>query len=453
MPRRLFPFNFPLTSINFTQPHYQNMLRSVFHNIYSFGVRVANIGITSELTFHEKKKTQLLNVVVASGIPINLFFCFLNFAQEKTLLGITNSFLFAGGIIILVINSYRKFLLSRLILTFLASVLFIIGAVFFRNGGEYYLVTNLLVIIIYFNERRYIILISLFNCLLFIGVKIFLQTSSYTYGVVPFGRVLFNISWSLLTMVLALLFFKKEQKDYQDQVEEKNKELEKLNDTKQKIFSIIAHDLRSPIGQLRNSLDLVNREYMSPETFKQVSSRLSSEVDHLHSTLDNLLRWSLSQFQGIKAMPEKLSLDELVEKNATLFKQSFETKNISFEYNTTGLSVFADPDHLMLVIRNLVSNAIKYSYHDGCITIRAYEKDSHIIIEVTDTGIGMNEEIKTSIFSPGNIVSSTGTSNEKGTGLGLKLCKEFIEKNNGHIWMESTEQKGSTFYASVPSTN
>jgi two-component system sensor histidine kinase/response regulator len=428
------------------------MLRSLFHNIYSFGVRVANIGITSELTFHEKKKTQLLNVVVASGIPINLFFCFLNFVQGKPLLCIINFLLFGGSIIILVINSYRKFLLSRLILTFLASVLFIIEAVFFRNGGEYYLVTNLLVIIIYFNERRYIILISIFNCLLFIGVKIFLHTSSYTYGIVPFGRVLFNISWSLLIMVLALIFFKKEQKDYQEQVEEKNKELEKLNDTKQKLFSIIAHDLRSPIGQLRNSLDLVNREYMSPETFKQISSRLSSEVDHLHSTLDNLLRWSLSQFQGIKAVPEKLALDELIEKNATLFRQSFETKNISFQYNAAGLSVLADPDHLMLVIRNLVSNAIKYSYHDGCITVRTYENANNIIIEIADTGMGMNEEIKASVFNESaNMFSNTGTLNEKGTGLGLKLCKEFIEKNNGQIWLESAEGKGSTFYASVPS--
>ncbi|MES2329394.1 MAG: HAMP domain-containing sensor histidine kinase [Bacteroidota bacterium] len=427
------------------------MLRSVFQNIYSFGVRVANIGISDSLTFHEKKKTQLLNVVVATGIPLNLFFCILNFAQEKPLLGIINFLLLGGSIIILVINSYRRFLLSRLILTFLASVLFIIEAVYFRNGGEYYLIANLVVIIIYFNEKKYIFLISLFNCLLFIGMRVFIQQSSFVYGVVPFGRVIFNISWSLLILVLALLFFKKEQQDYQQQVEDKNKELEELNNTKQKLFSIIAHDLRSPIGQLRNSLDLVNKEYMSPETFRQVSAKLSSEVDHLHSTLDNLLRWSLNQLQGIKAAPEKIALDELIEKNATLFRQSFETKNISFEFNTTGLSVFADPDHLMLVIRNLVSNAIKYSYHDGCITISAYEKDSHIIIEVTDTGMGMNEEIKTSIFGGStNIVSSTGTSNEKGTGLGLKLCKEFIEKNNGHIWLESTEKKGSTFYAAIP---
>ncbi|MES2373212.1 MAG: HAMP domain-containing sensor histidine kinase [Bacteroidota bacterium] len=426
------------------------MLRSLFHTIYSFGVRVANIGITSELTFHEKKKTQLLNIVVASGTPLNFFFAILNFWQRNTLLAITNVLLLAGGILILIINSYRRFLLSRLILTFLGSLLFMVGAIFFRNGAEYYLLTNLLVIIIYFNEKTYIILISSFNCLLFIGVRIFLHDSSYIYGTVSFNRVIFNISWALLTMVLALLFFKKEQKDYQDQVEEKNKELEKLNDTKEKLFSIIAHDLRSPIGQLRNSLDLVNREYMSPEAFKQVSSRLSSEVDHLHSTLDNLLRWSLNQFQGIKTTPEKVSLDELVEQKAMLFRRSFETKNISFEYQPSGLFVFADRDHLMLVLRNLVSNSIKYSHQNGSVSFLAYPKDDRVIIEISDTGIGMSEEIKTSLFNTTHLVSVTGTSNEKGTGLGLKLCKEFVEKNNGSIWLETEQEKGSTFYISMP---
>lgn len=427
------------------------MLRSLFQSVYSFGVKVANIGITDELPFHEKKKTQLLNVVVASGIPLNLFFGILNFVQGKPLLAITNVLLFAGGIIILVINSYRRFLLSRLILTFMASLLFLVGAVFFRNGGEYYLVTNLLVIIIYFNEKIYIILISLFNCLLFIGIKIFLHTSSFSYGEVSYGRVVFNISWSLLIMVLALIFFKREQHAYQEQVEEKNKELEKLNDTKQKLFSIIAHDLRSPIGQLRNSLDLVNKEYMSPETFKKVSSRLSAEVDLLHSTLDNLLRWSISQLQGIKAVPQRTSLDELIRKKASLFRQSFETKNISFEFTPTGLFAFVDPDHLLLVLRNLISNAIKYSYQDGRIMVSAYEKGDRIVIEVSDDGMGMTEDIKTTIFDEANLVSVSGTANEKGTGLGLKLCKEFIEKNNGTIWLETKENKGTTFYIQLPS--
>jgi two-component system sensor histidine kinase/response regulator len=254
----------------------------------------------------------------------------------------------------------------------------------------------------------------------------------------------------LLVIVLALLFFKKEQKDYEGQVEEKNRELEKLNSTKEKLFSIIAHDLRSPIAQLKNSLDLVNRGQISPETFQQITSKLSSEVDHLHSTLDNLLRWSMSQFHGIKAVPEKINLADVVNRQALLFKQSLEQKNIKFSQHGTGVFVLADPDHIMLIIRNLLSNAIKYSYADGSISIRASIEDDTILIEVADTGIGMSDAMQESIFNTNHVVSSTGTFNEKGTGLGLKLCKEFIEKNNGEMWVKTAAEKGTIVYISLP---
>jgi two-component system sensor histidine kinase/response regulator len=429
------------------------MFQTAYQNIYSFWVRIAGIGITDDLSFSEKKKTQLLNVVVASGIPINAIFGITNFFEGKLLLAGINLSLFLGGILILVINSRRKYLLARVIMTFIANLLFTASAVFYRNGTEHYLLVNLLVIIIYFTDTKYLIAISIVTCLLFVGVKIFL-TTPYVYSTMPLGRIIFNISWAMLIMVLALMYFKKEQLAYQEQIEEKNKELEKLNGEKQKLFSIISHDLRSPIGQLKNSLDLVNKEYISADTFKKISANLSSEVDQLHSTLDNLLKWSISQFQGIKAVPEKIALTDTIKELTPLFKQLIENKNISLNIKDVDFSVFADPDHLMLILRNLVSNAIKYSQQDGVITILAKETAvRNIVIEIADNGIGMDAETQASVFSSTYMVSHTGTSNEKGTGLGLKLCKEFIDKNNGQIWVESFEEKGTTFYISLPAAN
>ena len=425
------------------------MLQPLFHKFISFWAGVANIGISNDLSFHERKKTQLLNVVVASGLPVNFLFTIVNLLQHKTLLGIFNLLLFAGGVFYLIINSYRKFLLGRLVLTFLASFLFTSMAVLYRNGGEYYLIVNLVVIIIYFNEKKYLILVSIVNCLLFIAVKIYLN-SGFVYDTISFGRIIFNICWALLIIVLALMYFKNEQFSYQQQIEEKNRDLQALNDTKQKLFSIIAHDLRSPIGQLKNSLDLVSKEYMTPEVFKQVSTKLSTEVDQLHSTLDNLLKWSISQFQGITAVPEKIILSDLIQRKIKLFKQSVEQKNITIHFEPAAIYVWADPEHLRLVLRNLISNAIKYSHPGGTIHVRASSVNNRAVIEIADNGVGMNEEMKFSIFSSSILVSNTGTSNEKGTGLGLKLCKEFIEKNNGQIRVESVEHKGSTFYISLP---
>lgn len=425
------------------------MFRSVLNKVFSFGIRIANIGISGELNFHERTKTQVLNIAVACGIPVNIFFGIVNLAQHKTWLGIINVLLLMGGMLILITNSYRKFLLGRLILTFLSSVLFTASAVLFRNGGEYFLLANLIIIIIYFNEKRYLITITLLNCLLFIGIKIWLATS-YIYDTVPFSRIIFNISWTLATMALALMFFKREQLSYLKQIEDKNKELEKLNDTKEKLFSIIAHDLRSPIGQLRNSLDLVNKEYISTEKFVEISAKLSTEVDQLQGTLDNLLKWSLSQFKGIQVNPEKTSLAQVLENKFILFKQKLEHKNITIQLEGADQFILVDPDHLRLVLRNLVSNAIKYSYRNSTIIIRSYSKKQRVIIEIIDKGTGMNEVVRSSILNSENYLSNTGTENEKGTGLGLKLCKEFIEKNNGQIWVESHEQTGSTFYISLP---
>lgn len=416
---------------------------------FLFGVRIANIGMPGEQDFYEKTKTQVLNIIVACGLPINFYFGIINLVQQKTALSVINFLLFIGAFLILIINRYRKFLFGRLVLTILASILFTTSAIFFRNGNEYYLLVNLIIIIIYFSEKTILIAISLINCLLFIGVKVFLSTQ-IVYDTVPFGRVIFNIVWALVTMVFALLFFKREQLAYQKQVEDKNRELQQLNDTKEKLFSIIAHDLRSPIGQLRNSLDLVNKEYISPEKFIEISTKLSTEVDQLQGTLDNLLKWSISQLKGIQVNPERTGLEMVLEKKFILFKQKMEQKNISLQVEGVNQSILVDPDHLRLVLRNLISNAIKYSYRNSTIIIRSYTKGQKVFIEVVDKGAGMGEKISSGIFDPENFMSNTGTENEKGTGLGLKLCKEFIEKNNGQIWVESKENEGTTFYISLP---
>lgn len=413
---------------------------------------IANIGVTDSFGFYEKKKTQLINLAVALGIPVNIYFAIKNFSEQRTTLAIINVCLMTGGFAILLINSYRKFLLGRTILSFMASILFSASAILFRNGGEYFLLLNVVIIITFFNDRTLLISFTVSNILLFIGIKIFLN-SPVVYDEVPFSRVLFNLIWAVTTMVLALLFFKNEQLSYQKQVEEKNHELEELNNTKEKLFSIIAHDLRSPIGQLKGSLELVNKAYITPEQFLPIADKLSVQVDQLHSTLDNLLRWSISQFQGIQAVPEYVSLEEVIGQKAILFlKQSIERKNIQLYTEGLQRQVWADPDHLMLIFRNLVANAIKYSYQDGKISIRAYQQENNVIVEITDNGMGMTTEVQESVFNSVTMISNTGTSNEKGTGLGLKLCKEFIEKNKGKIWLKSEPGKGSSFYVSIPAT-
>lgn len=429
------------------------MLRDFLLRVYQFGVRLANIGVSDELGFHEKKKTQAMNICICAGITPKLIFGISNLAHGRIILAVINLILLAGGIAILIMHSRKKFVLARLILLIIASVFFTISAILYRNGGEYYLIANFVIIVIFFSETRYLVGISIANFLLFVAIKIFLQNSGYVYDTVPFSRVVFNISWTLIVMMLALWFFKTEQLAYQQQVEEKNSELEKANQTKEKIFSIIAHDLRSPIGQLKGSLELVNREYISAEQFHSITAKLSEQVDQLHNTLDNLLRWSISQLQGITAHPEETELAPILQDKLKILEQKLEEKKIDLKMEGINQKLWVDPDHLLVVLRNLLSNAIKYSYPGSTISIHCGASKGKVTIAISDTGTGMNKTIRDSVFHSMNIISQLGTANEKGTGLGLKLCREFIEKNNGAIFVESAENKGSTFYVSLPQAN
>lgn len=421
----------------------------LLQKISSWGTRIANIGVTSELDLREKYKTNVLNIAVATSIPGYFYFIALNFLQHRPILGIINILLLFGSSLILYINSLRKFFLGRLILSLLGSVLFCIGSVFFRNGTEHSLLACVVVIIIFFNETKWVVALTIINCVLFLAIKLILF-SPPVYDAVPISRVIFNTASALLIMVLSLLYIKRQQDAYQSQIEKNNWELENMNSTKEKLFSIIAHDLRSPIGQLKTLLDLVNEKHIGEDKFKELTATIAKEVDQLHQTMDSLLKWSISQSIGIRAIPEKVPLSPLLDDCILFFKQKAEQKNIRIMADEAGLTVWADKNHLQIILRNLVANACKYSHPGGIILLRSFVKDTTVVIQVIDQGTGVSEELHDSLFSDVNIESHRGTANEKGTGLGLKLCKEFVEANHGRIWVESEINKGSTFSVSLP---
>lgn len=411
--------------------------------------KITLLGVRDEKDFHERKKTQLLNTALAIGVPTTIIFSCINAFQGKPLLALINVLLTMGGTIILIINSYKKFHTARLILTSLASVLFTVNALLYRNGGEYFLIGNLIIIIIYFNDRRTIFWLCLLNCLLFIGIICILHTSFY-YDSVSFGRVIFNISYTLVMISFSLIYFKTVQLKYMQEVEEKNKELELLNNTKQKLFSLVAHDLRSPIGRLKSSLEMLQKGYIDPGTFQQMTRKLTEEVNDLHDMLDNLLKWSISQLQGLEARMSVFELEDFIRYEIeTHFRHLLEKKQLRIHVNPMPFRVKADMEQLKIILRNLIVNAIKYSYPEGQIILRAHEINKEIILEVTDEGIGMDANTVQSIFHDARFSTSPGTALEKGTGIGLKLSKELVEKNGGRIWVHASPGKGSSFYVSL----
>jgi signal transduction histidine kinase len=229
------------------------------------------------------------------------------------------------------------------------------------------------------------------------------------------------------------------------------KELEELNEIKLKLFSIVAHDLRSPVAMLYGFLDFMREE---GTTLEDVIRLVPAMAEHVQTTLqlmDNLLKWSNTQMHGINPSLSAVDLTTLIAENTALFKGQLEKKNITLHIeNNTSNAVLADLDMIRLVLRNLSANAIKFTSPNGDIHIKTKDVADQVYVTVQDTGVGISLSDQQKLFRPDVHYTTPGTNNEKGTGLGLMLCKQFIEKHNGKIWVESEVGKGSQFCFTLP---
>jgi signal transduction histidine kinase len=237
--------------------------------------------------------------------------------------------------------------------------------------------------------------------------------------------------------------------EHQEEIKRRSTELEQLNQVKDKFFSIISHDLRSPINALSGLLNLVENKQITQEEFANLTKELKIQFNHTRTLINNLLDWALLQMDKLKIQPEKINLATIVDDNFKLLS-SLHLKEIQLVNNLAPDMIgWGDLNMINLVFRNLILNAIKFSEPGGVIEISATHKDGSYVVGVKDYGVGISEEVQKLLFDKTYGYSTRGTANEKGTGLGLILCKEFVEKNGGQIWLESEEGKGSTFYFSL----
>jgi len=236
-------------------------------------------------------------------------------------------------------------------------------------------------------------------------------------------------------------------------VKAQNDELEDLNATKDKFFSIISHDLKGPLNSLTSFSGLLmnHTSSLSTEEIQMLAKDLDKSLKNLFALLENLLQWSRSQTGNIEFKAEEFDLTEMLNENKKLLEQQAANKNISMEVkNTKPITAKAHPNSISTVIRNLLSNSIKFTEAGGQIKMGVVEESNRYVVKVADNGVGMAKDVANKIFRIDTKHSTQGTAKEKGTGLGLILCKEFIEKNGGEIWVKSEEGKGTIFSFSIP---
>lgn len=236
----------------------------------------------------------------------------------------------------------------------------------------------------------------------------------------------------------------------ENRLKDSEKSLRKSNAAKDKFFSIIAHDLKSPFNTLMGYNYLLMKEYHQYDDEKR-ESMIRSLYDITKQTfnlLENMLVWSRSQTGSIPFAPRSINITKLLLENVRMFAPTARAKNITL---TMGMQitenfVFADPGMVQTVLRNLVTNAIKFTPEKGEVILNVEdENDEQVIVSVSDNGVGIDPAKKDQLFAVDNNYSTRGTHDEKGTGLGLAICREFVEKNGGEIWLESTPGAGSKF--------
>jgi len=232
-----------------------------------------------------------------------------------------------------------------------------------------------------------------------------------------------------------------------------NTNLQELNSTKDKFFSIIAHDLKSPFHNIIGFADLLEMSYdnLKNDKRKEYIRLISSSAKSVYNLLENLLNWAKSQTNQLNTDKSEIDLNDIFNETLAVLSESLKNKSISISVvQNTKRKIFADYQMISSIVRNLLNNAIKFTHQDGQINIISNEKDNMVQVDIIDNGTGISEEVKISLFTVGEFKTTVGTNGEIGSGLGLILCKEFIERNGGKIWVESVRDKGSTFSFTVP---
>ncbi len=237
------------------------------------------------------------------------------------------------------------------------------------------------------------------------------------------------------------------------------KELERINATKDKFFSIIAHDLKSPFQAILGYADLLRTSVsmFNCEEITEIASDIYIAGDKAYKLLQNLLQWAMVEQGKIRCNPECIDLVSLIREVIAVVSTSAKNKNItlttSYHPITSSFIVYADRNMLFSTLQNLITNAIKFTPKGGKVEIRVGKEENCVTVAVVDTGVGMTEEQLKNLFRLESCKSTRGTEGEGGTGLGLLLCKEFVEKNGGTITVESTPGKGTTFTFTIPSVS
>jgi signal transduction histidine kinase len=434
--------------------------------------RVINTGITDELADLQIIRIKVVNGSVVLLTLIQVLLIYIRFLDNSglSLLNVLNLCIALLAIPVLYFNSQRQYRLAVTI--FFVGILSLITFICWfhaTNGGDtnteiILLASSVFCVLLFDGWLKYALFLLIFGCYVFVvTTRIYIQTDLIQFNrnnllnpVLAFTTLfvltsLYRVAYDKLQKTV--LAKNEELNRQKEQIELQAKKLQEINNQKDKLFSIISHDIRNPLNSLNGLMTLIGKDWITEQDFKQQLPGLSKNLHAISDLLNNLLLWSRSQMMGETHQQEDFDISMLAKSTVESVESQAIQKEIKIENKISESQfVHADKNMMAVVLRNLLTNAIKFSHAYQSILLTATSTNKMLRVCVADTGTGMATEKTIDIFELHSI-STTGTLQEKGTGLGLMLCKDFVEKNGGKIWVESQLGKGSSFYFTVPLKN
>ena len=451
--------------------------------ILHFQDYIRNIGYKPSLGSFEKRKLGIFNLMNFLGLLIGLSLPIIGLFTEGTqslslwLLAVSPALI---SLIVFTANYYERYEFSRMSFFLLYPVMTsIVYALKIDLGIEFFYVLNGVLSVFFLRNIYNIILSFSFSMMGYFLVTTVWTQYDYHLETTHYYLFLFNHLIAVFFILYGLLLIKTETTRYQHQTHDKNFQLQRsnlkilrqkadiaekaallegqtqqlteLNSLKNKLFSVIAHDLKAPLYALRNLFRNIVQYDLPGEEIKILIPEVVSELTYTTGLMENLLQWAKSQMQAEAIKPQLLDIAKISQEVLQLLRLQAEAKHILIHSEIEKpVYVYADRDMINLVLRNLLSNAIKFTPEEGTVSIDAREMRSHIEIFVHDTGTGISQANLQKLMVEDIYYTTKGTEGEAGTGLGLMLCKEFLSKNGGRMHVQSEPGKGSTFSFTLP---
>jgi len=424
--------------------------------MYPFIHSVVNIGIRPGHSFEDQKKIRSLNagallgfVIVAALLVLNLLTAHLWLACCYLLLSLVITGIF-------LLQQYQLFQPARFTAITTIALFFSFISLAYHNNTELLLLLNIAVIILLLDSWWLIAVTVLVDMFIFIFTHIYNSHHAPLIEALPASRDIISVTSVFMMMMVVLLYNKYEQRRYRQQMEGLNRQneekavrLENLNKSKEKILSILSHDLREPLAAMRSLLSL--DADMAAPLFNEFAGRARNSLDNVLLSLDNTLRWSHIQLKGSMAYPQYCDVQEAIAQLQQKMGSQMDEKALAFHQQVPrDTLVYVDPDHLAILLRNILSNAIKFTHGGGNITIAAATEKEIVHIRITDTGIGMDTATQARLFDLERHFTRRGTDNEHGAGLGLLVVKELVRVNDGQLQLSSAVDQGTTVSIQLP---